>query len=118
MVYKVNIYIKIIYKMKHLRKFEELEYKDMLAAQTKARQDFEKSEEERIEQKRKEMSGKFLPEIESDIKKRKLSTQEGNERREIVQKVIDGLVADLNNNPGYQSFKEELLAFLGEFPKE
>jgi len=104
--------------MKHLRKFEELEYKDMLASQTKARQDFEKAEDEKIEQRRKEASGKYLPELEGDTKKRQLSSQEENERRDIVQKVIDGLVADLNNNPGYQSFKEELLAFLGEFPKE
>jgi len=104
--------------MKHLRKFEELEYRDMLAAQTKARQDFEKSEEERIEKKRKEISGKYLGELEAESKKRKIESSIESERREIVQKVIDGLVADLNNNPGYQSFKEELLAFLSEFPKE
>lgn len=104
--------------MRHLRKFEELEYKDMLVSQNKARQDFEKAEDEKIEQRRKETSGKYLQELEGDTKKRKLSSQEEDERRDIVQKVIDGLVADLNNNPGYQSFKEELLAFLGEFPKE
>jgi len=104
--------------MKHLRKFEELEYKDMLAAQTKARQDFEKAEEERIEQKRKETQGKYLPELEAETKKRITTDKTEDERREIVQKVIDGLVKDLNNNPGYQSFKEELLAFLNEFPKE
>ena len=46
--------------MKHLRKFEEIEYRDMLAAQTKARQDFEKAEEEGIEQRRKKTSGKYL----------------------------------------------------------
>ena len=104
--------------MKHLRKFEEIEYRDMLAAQTKARQDFEKAEEEGIEQRRKEASDKYSQELEGDTKKRRLSSQEEDERRDIVQKVIDGLVADLNNNTGYQSFKEELLTFLGEFPKE
>mgnify|MGYP003334618531 CR=1 FL=1 len=104
--------------MKHLRKFEELEYKDMLAAQTKARQDFEKSEQEKIEQRRKETQGKYLPELEAETKKRVSSDKAEEERREIVQKVIDGLVKDLNNHAGYQSFKEELLAFLNEFPKE
>ncbi len=104
--------------MKHLRKFEELEYKDMLAAQTKARKDFEKAEEERIEQKRKETQGKYLPELEAETNKRIAGDKTEEERREIVQKVIDGLVKDLNNNAGYQSFKEELLAFLAEFPKE
>jgi len=104
--------------MKHLQKFEELEYKDKLAAETKLRQDYERDEEERIEQKRKEISGKYLPKVEDDVRKSQLSSNIEFERKEIVQKVIDGLVADLNNNPGFQSFKEELLAFLGEFPKE
>jgi hypothetical protein len=104
--------------MKHLQKFEDLDYKSKLAAETKLRQDFEKSEDEKIEQRRKETSGRYLPELEAGSKKRQLSSQEEDERKEIVQKVIDGLVADLNNNPGYQSFKEELLTFLGEFPKE
>lgn len=41
-----------------------------------------------------------------------------NERREIVQRIIDGLVKDQNNHPGYKSFKEELEDFLNSFPKE
>jgi hypothetical protein len=39
-------------------------------------------------------------------------------RKELVQEVIDGLLKDQNNHPGYQSFKEELLDFLSTFPKE
>lgn len=104
--------------MKHLRKFEELEYKDILASQTKSRQDFEKVEDDKIEKRKKENSDKYSSELESDAKERILTSKEENERKDIIQKVVDGLVADLNNNPGYQSFKEELLSFLGEFPKE
>jgi len=104
--------------MKHLRKFEELEYKDVLAAQANARQDFEKAEDERIEQRRKETSGKYLPELQAQTDKRISSSKTELERKEIVQKVVDGLLKDLNSDPGYQSFKEELLIFLGEFPKE
>lgn len=40
------------------------------------------------------------------------------ERRELIQKVIDALVKDQNNHPGYQSFREELEDFLSTFPKE
>jgi uncharacterized FlgJ-related protein len=40
------------------------------------------------------------------------------DRKEIVQKVIDSLVKDQNNHPGYQSFREELEDFLNTFPKE
>lgn len=39
-------------------------------------------------------------------------------RKEIVQKVIDALLKDQNNHPGYQSFREELEDFLITFPKE
>jgi hypothetical protein len=39
-------------------------------------------------------------------------------RKEIVQKVIDALLKDQNNHPGYQSFREELEDFLSTFPKE
>lgn len=98
--------------MKHLRKFEDADYMDMLASQKKSREDFEKSEEERIEQLRKQTTRKILKDDNPRISDVEI------ERKEIVQKVIDGLTADLNNNPGYQSFKEELLAFLDEFPKE
>jgi uncharacterized protein with gpF-like domain len=102
--------------MRHLRKFEDIDYKDKLASEMKARQEFEKSEEERIEKLRKDNSNKYRSEFESS--KKRHSSDVEMERTRIVQKVIDGLVADLNNNPGYQSFKEELLSFLDEFPKE
>jgi hypothetical protein len=97
--------------MKHLRKFEDADYMDMLASQKKNREDFEKSEEERIEQLRKQ-NRKILKDGNPRISDVEI------ERKEIIQKVVDGLLADLSNNPGYQSFKEELLSFLDEFPKE
>jgi Glu-tRNA(Gln) amidotransferase subunit E-like FAD-binding protein len=102
--------------MKHLRKFEELEYKDMLAAQTTARQDFEKAEEERIEQKRKETSGKYLPELQAQSDKRISSDKIELERREIVQKVID-------SNPSvvatFKGGKENaIMSLVGQIMKE
>jgi hypothetical protein len=102
--------------MKQIKKFEDFDFKDKLAAEMKARQEFEKEESERIEKNRKDMSDKYRSEFETSSKKRHSSVE--MERTRIVQKVIDGLVADLNNTPGYQSFKEELLSFLDEFPKE
>lgn len=98
--------------MKHLKKFEDADYMDMLASQKRSREDFDKSEEERIEQLRKQNVRKSLKDENPRISDVEI------ERKEIIQKVIDGLTSDLNNNPGYQSFKEELLAFLDEFPKE
>jgi hypothetical protein len=49
---------------------------------------------------------------------KKTNVNPETERKEIVQKVIDALVKDQNNHPGYQSFREELEDFLSTFPKE
>lgn len=104
--------------MKHLRKFEDADYRDKLASEYKARQDFEKAEEERMEQRRKELADKYADEMAEEKRKRTSQGDPVTERREIVHKVTDFLVKQLNNEPGYESFKEELLAFLNEFPKE
>jgi len=103
--------------MKHLRKFENSDYREMQAAQFRARQDFEKAEDERIEKKRKELSDKYnIEKREEEIKRKSVDPE--RERREIVHRVTDLLVKDLNKKVGYESFKEELLSFLDEFPKE
>ncbi len=104
--------------MKHLRKFEELDYKAKLAAETKIRQDYERSEEERVSKKRSETEGKYLSQLKDEKVARESDDKSTSDRKAIIQKVIDGIVKDQNNDPGYQTFKEELLIFLSEFPKE
>ena len=103
--------------MKHLRKWNE-DYLSKLKGEKQLSKDFERGDEERIASARSEHSGKHLPKLKSDKENREGTSSKETEKKEIVQKVIDGLTAQLNNKPGYASFKQELLTFLGEFPKE
>jgi len=95
-----------------------MDYLDSLKADKKNKADYEESKEKQIEDLRKKTTGKHLPKLVSDKIERESSDLMVGDRKQIVDRVIDGLVKDGNNNPGYQSFKEELLAFLDEFPKE
>lgn len=109
--------------MKHLKTFEDLDYRGQIEAENKFRRSREELRDNQIEQRRKETTGKYLPELMADKKKRdeefdKTGPGAIYNRKVIVDKVVTGLMNDLNKVPGYQSFREELLAFLDEFPKE
>jgi hypothetical protein len=104
--------------MKHIKRFESLDFKSKLEMEKKLKDKFEKDSDFRKEDLRKELSGKHLPNIQKENDERDKEFFYVKERREITQRVIDGLVNDLNNKPGWLSFKEELLSFLDEFPKE
>jgi hypothetical protein len=104
--------------MKHIKKFENLDFKSKLEIEKKIKDEFEKASQERTEEIRSNLSGKHLPKIQIENEEKDKQFFVTKERREITQRVIDGLVNDLNNKPGWLSFKEELLAFLDEFPKE
>ena len=66
---------------------------------------------------------KFTENLETEVqnsedRKQRKNSDPVSDRKEIVQSVIDCLVKDQNNHPGYQSFREELEDFLSTFPKE
>lgn len=103
--------------MKYIQKFENNDYLSQLAKEKKLREDFLKSKDDEIENLRKNNSGNYLPELIKDKKVREGSNTI-KDRKEIVNKVLDFLVNDLNKKPGFESFKEELISFLNEFPKE
>jgi len=104
--------------MKHLKKFEDLSHLDLLAQENELRKNREDLHRQGLETASKSKQGQHLPKLASDKIAREVSNAKVEDRKQIVDRVIDGLVKDGNNNPGYQSFKEELLAFLDEFPKE
>lgn len=105
--------------MKHLKKFnEELDYLSRLKKDKQLDTEFSAAREQEIEDLRLKTTGNHLPTILKDKSKRETTSTEEVERKELTQKVIDGLVAQFNNKPGYDSFKEELVAFLEGFPKE
>ena len=45
--------------MRHLRKFEEIDYKELLAQQAKLRQEIERFKQEEMERIRKEMNNEY-----------------------------------------------------------
>lgn len=109
--------------MKHIRTFEDLDYRGQIEAENNLRREIDKDRNEQIERIRKETSGKYLPKLIADKNKRDEEFDISGpgavqSRKVIVDKVITGLTNDLNRVPGYQSFREELLSFLNEFPKE
>lgn len=93
--------------MKHIRKFEDVDFLSKLKSDKKNREDFELEIDKRNTEK---LNKSVRPERKEDIVEK--------ERKEIVQRVIDGLLRDLKNDSGFRSFKEELVMFLDEFPKE
>lgn len=103
--------------MKHLQKFEEVSHLDRLKKEKELRDSFEDETFRQKEEESRKRSGKFLPNLQDEARRPKAIDIE-LERKEILQMVTDGLLADLNMDPGYRSFKEELLDFLKEFPKE
>ena len=104
--------------MKHLRKFEDLDHLDFLAAEKDLRDRKDNSHIDKLNKLSASTAGKHLPKLASDKAGRESSDVMVADRKQIVDRVIEGLRNDSMNNPGYQSFKDELLAFLDEFPKE
>lgn len=102
--------------MNYLRKFEDLDHLGYLKAEQELRKKADAFQDKETDRKRMELTGKHLDKLRADSAESKKDYLK--ERQEIVQNVIDGLTANLNNHPGYQSFRDELLDFLKGFPKE
>jgi hypothetical protein len=96
--------------MKHIKLFnEEADYLSSLRAQTKAREDFERQREEEIEKYRH--SGKHLSNLETDVQKRKTTDEIVEERRLLVDRAIQGILA---SEQGRSDFKTKLIQLLEE----
>lgn len=104
--------------MKHLMKFEDLEYKDILAKEMQLRKEMEKSRQDEIERIRQSSSGQRLKqlEIESDTQKSREKTLE--ERQELTHVVVQSLIYSELNKPGFENFREELKQLLNKYPTE
>ncbi len=101
--------------MKYIKTFEDLDHLSFLKAEKDLRDQAGQARESEVEKRRNQMSGKHLDTLKVQGNDKDVVVKE---RQEIIQRVIDGLTSQLNKNAGFQSFKEELLVFLDEFPKE
>jgi hypothetical protein len=102
--------------MKHLKKFEDLDYKELLAQQSKLRDELEKSRLEEIEKRRQELSGKHLSKISSDVEKRSQMDKVLAERQELTHLVIQSLIFSEQNKDGFDNFKNDLRELLDKYP--
>lgn len=104
--------------MRHLRKFEEIDYKELLAQQTKLRQELERSKQEEMERIRKEMTGKRLSELSAEAEKSRKKEDTLKERQELTHLVIQSIIYSEQNKDGFDNFKEDLKKLLNQYPLE
>lgn len=104
--------------MKHLKKFEDIDYKELLAQQAKLRQELDKSKQEEVERLRKEMGGKRLSELSAEAEKSKHKSEALRDRQELTHLVIQSLIYSEMNKNGFENFKNDLKEFLNNYPLE
>lgn len=104
--------------MKHLRKFEDLDYKELLAQQSKLKQDLEKAKQEEIERMRQEIAGKRLSQLADESQKQKKKEDIFKERQDLTHLLVQSLIYSEMNKPGFEDFKENFKKFLQDYPLE
>lgn len=102
--------------MKHLKKFEDLDYKELLAQQAKLRQELEKSKQEEMERMRKEMSGKRLSELSAEAERSRKKEDTFKERQELTHLVVQSIIFSEQNKEGFDNFKNDLKELLDKYP--
>jgi len=102
--------------MRHLKKFEDLDYKDILAQQAKFREEIEKSRLEEIERRRQELSGKHLSKLSSESERKSKMETMIQERQELTHLVIQALIYSEQNKDGFDNFKNDLKELLDKYP--
>lgn len=101
--------------MKHLKKFEDLDYKDLLAKQSELRGEMEKSRLEEIEKRRQELSGKHLSKLSSDNEKKDQMEKNIEERQELVHLVVQSLIYSEQKKDRFDNFKNDLKQLLNNY---
>jgi len=102
--------------MKHLKKFEDLDYRELLAQQAKLRDQMEKSRLEEIERRRQELSGKHLSKLSLDTERKTQMDKTLEERQELTHLVVQSLIFSEQNKEGFDDFKNDLKQLLEKYP--
>lgn len=99
--------------MKHLKKFEDLDYLTMLKNQKQLQDQMSAARESEIERSRQ--SG-YLSKLTSDAQKSSQFEKTVEERRELTHLVVQSLIYSEQNREGFDSFKEDLKNLLNSYP--
>ena len=102
--------------MRHLKKFEEMDYKEFLAQQSKFKQDLEKAKQEEIERMRQEISGKRLSQLADESEKQRKKEDIFKERQELTHLLVQSIIFSELNKPGFEKFKDDFKNFLQNYP--
>ena len=102
--------------MKHLKKFEDLDYRELLAQQAELRDKMEKSRLEEIERRRQELSGKHLSKLSSDTERKTQMNKYLEDRQELTHLVVQSLIFSEQSKEGFDNFKNDLKELLEKYP--
>jgi len=102
--------------MKHLKKFEDLDYRELLAQQAELRDKMEKSRLEEIERRRQELSGRHLSKLSSDTERKTQMDKYLEDRQELTHLVVQSLIFSEQSKEGFDDFKNELKELLEKYP--
>jgi hypothetical protein len=102
--------------MNHLKKFEDLDYRELLAQQAELRDKMEKSRLEEIERRRQELSGKHLSKLSSDTERKTQMDKYLEDRQELTHLVVQSLIFSEQSKEGFDNFKNDLKELLEKYP--
>ena len=102
--------------MKHLKKFEDIDYRELLAQQAELRDKMEKSRLEEIERRRQELSGKHLSKLSSDTERKTQMDKYLEDRQELTHLVVQSLIFSEQSKEGFDNFKNDLKELLEKYP--
>jgi CHAD domain-containing protein len=99
--------------MKHLKKFEDLDYLTMLKNQKELQNQMAAARESEIERSRQ--SG-YLSKLASDSQRYLQIDKTIEERKEITHLVVQALIFSEKNKEGFDNFKNDLKNLLNNYP--
>mgnify|MGYP000853210143 FL=1 len=101
--------------MKHLKKFEELDYLTSLKRQRELEQELDKTRMQEIENKRKEVSGQHLSKLSSETERQSEIQRNLEERRELTHLVLQSILYSDQKKDGFDNFREDLKDLLNKY---
>lgn len=99
--------------MKHLKKFEDIDYLTMLKKQKELEDKMSAARDSEIERSRQ--SG-YLSKLASDAQKSSQFEKNVEERKELTHLVVQALIYSEQNKSGFDDFKRDLKNLLNSYP--
>lgn len=99
--------------MRHLKKFEEMDYLTMLKNQKELEDKMSAARQSEIERNRQ---SEYLSKLASDSQRSKQIDKMVEERKDLTHFVVQSLIYSEQNRDGFDNFKEDLKNLLNSYP--